>query len=244
MRTRSLRSFAGIVAPLAAVVIGGPAAGVASAETCAGTLNGNQQLDSLVVRDGGNCSIAPTARVLVDGRVEIGSNARLSVRKAAEGPNKAALNVQRSVSMEPGSRLLVGGTLIVKGALTGRPEVVAVFDDAWIGGRIDFAAVGDQFELEDVAVDGDIEVAAGGRGGISLNKVSVDGDVQIHDRRFGAINVADSNMDRLSVVDNTVVGIRITDNIIGRSLTCLRNETQNSTVFGNVVAGVVRARGC
>jgi hypothetical protein len=77
-----------------------------------------------------------------------------------------------------------------------------------------------------------------------FTKVSVDGDVGVHDRRFGAINIDDSNMDRLTVVDNTVTAIRISDNIVGKSLTCLRNETANRYVFGNVVAGVQRTGGC
>jgi hypothetical protein len=241
MRTRSLRPLAGIAVPLAAVVIGGPAAGVASAETCTGTLSGNQQFDSLVVRDGGRCNIGPTAEVSVSGGVDVGSDARLWVRRV--GRNKGVLKVGRGMSLDPRSSFLHAGRLTLRGALTGRPETVAVLDDAWIGGRVGLNAVSDHVEMQDVSIDGDVEIASG-RGGTSLTKISVDGDVQIHDKRFGSINVDDSNMDRLTVVDNKVVAIRITDNIISRSLTCIRNESTGGGVFGNVVAGVERTGGC
>jgi hypothetical protein len=98
-------------------------------------------------------------------------------------------------------------------------------------------------EFEDVAIDGDVEIGSG-RGGTLLTKIHVDGELSVYDKRFGSIGVVDSSMDRLTVVDNTVPGIRIVDNIVGKNFTCLRNQTVNSEVFRNVVAGVSRAGGC
>ena len=54
----------------------------------------------------------------------------------------------------------------------------------------------------------------------------------------------DLTMDLLTVVDNTVTGIRIVENIVSKGFTCLRNQIVDAAVFRNVVAGVSRARSC
>ena len=51
-------------------------------------------------------------------------------------------------------------------------------------------------------------------------------------------------MDLLTVVDNTVTGIRIVDDIVSKGFTCLRNQIVDAAVFRSVVAGVSRARSC
>ena len=38
--------------------------------------------------------------------------------------------------LDPGSSFLQVGRLTVSGAITGRPDAVAVIDDAWIGGQV------------------------------------------------------------------------------------------------------------
>ena len=77
MRRRSLT----LSIAVATAVLAGPGAGAAGAETCNGTLSGERDLDSLVVPDRGNCTIAPNADVTVGGKVDVGANARLSVRR-------------------------------------------------------------------------------------------------------------------------------------------------------------------
>jgi hypothetical protein len=237
MRRRPLALSMPVVAALTAALLAGPGAGAAGAETCNGTLSGNRDLDSLVVPDRGRCTIGPNAEVSVGGRVDVGANARLWVQR--DEADRGALRVRGAMSLDQGSSFLDGGRLTLLGALTGRPDKVAVLDDAYIGGRVSLTSVAQSVEFEDVAIDGDVEIGSG-RGGTLLTKIHVDGDLSVHDKRFGAIAVRDSSMERLTVVDNTVTGIRIVDNIVGKGFTCGRNQTTDSEVFRNVVAGVSR----
>jgi hypothetical protein len=177
----------------------------------------------------------------VGGKVDVGSNAVLAVRR--DDGDKGELRVRGAMTLDQGSSLQDGGKLTLTGSLTGRPDIVAVVDDAWIGGRVDLSSVSGRVEFEDVAIDGNVEIAVG-RGGTLLTKVSVDGDVQIHDKRFGVIAVRDSNMDRLTVVDNVVTGLRLVDNIVSKSLTCARNQSNDAFVRGNLVAGIERLASC
>jgi hypothetical protein len=241
MRRSPLALSMPVATALAAALLAGPGAGAAGAETCNGTLSSDRDLDSLVVPDRGRCTIGPNAEVSVGGRVDVGADARLWVRR--DDPDRGVLRVRGAVSLDQGSSFLDGGRLTILGALTGRPDKVAVLDDAYIGGRVSLTSVAQSVEFEDVAIDGDVEIGSG-RGGTLLTKIHVDGEVSVHDKRFGSMGVVDSSMDRLTVVDNTVTGIRIVDNIVGKSFTCLRNQTVNSEVFRNVVAGVSRAGGC
>jgi hypothetical protein len=233
MRRRSLA----LSMAVATALLAGPGAGAAGAETCNGTLSSDRDLDSLVVPDRGRCTIGPNANVAVDGRVDVGADARLWVQR--DGSDRGVLRVRGAVSLDQGSSFLDGGRLTILGALTGRPDKVAVLDDAYIGGRVSLTSVAQSVEFEDVAIDGDVEIGSG-RGGTLLTKIHVDGELSVHDKRFGSIAVRDSSMDRLTVVDNIVTGIRIVDNIVGKSFTCGRNQSTDSAVFRNVVAGVSR----
>jgi hypothetical protein len=240
MRRRSPALSMPVTTVLAAAMLAGPGAGAAGAETCNGTISDERDLDSLVVPDRGNCTIGPNAEVTVGGRVDVGADARLWVRR--DGPDRGVLRVRGAVSLDQGSSFLDGGTLTVLGSLTGRPDKVAAFD-ALIGGRVSLMSVAKSVELEDVAIDGDVEIGSG-RGGTLLTKVHVDGDLSVHDKRFGSIGVGDSTMDRLTVADNTVTGIRISDNIVSKDFSCLRNQSVDIDVFRNTVAGVSRLGGC
>ena len=238
MRRRSLT----LSIAVATAVLAGPGAGAAGAETCNGTLSGERDLDSLVVPDRGNCTIAPNAEVTVGGKVDVGANARLWVRRGDDS-DRGTLRAGGAMSLDQGSAFLDGGRLTLQGAMTGRPDKVAVLDDAYIGGRVSLTSVAQSVEFEDVAIDGDVEIGSG-RGGTLLTKIHVDGELSVHDKRFGSITVVDSSMDRLTVVDNVVTGIRIVDNIVGKSFTCLRNQSTDALALRNVVAGVSRTQSC
>lgn len=235
MRRRSLV----LSMAVAGALLAGPAAGTAGAETCNGKL-GDRDLDTLVVPDRGRCTIGENASVAVDGNVDVGANAVLSVERGDD--DRGTLRARGDMLLEEGSSFLDGGRLTLRGSMVGRPDKVAVIDDAFIGGRVSLAAVAKSVEFEDVSVDGDFEIGSG-RGGTLLTKVHVDGQLSVHDKRMGSIGVVDSTMDRLKVVDNVVNSLRIVDNIVSKSFTCLRNET-DSIVRGNVVAGESRMESC
>jgi hypothetical protein len=178
----------------------------------------------------------------VDGKVDVGANAVLWVQRG-DGPDRGTLRAGGGMSLDDGSSFLDGGRLMLRGAMIGRPDKVAVIDDAFIGGRVSLTSVAKSVELEDVSIDGDVEIGSG-RGGTLLTRIHVDGDLSLHDKRFGSIGVFDSTMDRLTVVDNVVTSIRIRDNIIAKQFTCLRNGSTDSFASGNVVAGVSRTQSC
>jgi hypothetical protein len=225
---------------VAGALLAGPGAGAAGAETCNGKLGDDRDFDTLVVPDRGRCTIGENASVTVDGNVDVGANAVLSIERGDD--DRGTLRARGDMLLEEGSSFLDGGRLTLRGSMVGRPDKVAVIDDAFIGGRVSLAAVAKSVEFEDVSVDGDFEIGSG-RGGTLLTKVHVDGQLSVHDKRMGSIGVVDSTMDRLKVVDNVVNSLRIVDNIVSRSFTCLRNET-DSIVRGNVVAGESRTESC
>jgi hypothetical protein len=235
MRRRSLT----LSMAVATALLAGPGAGAAGAETCKGKL-GDRDLDTLVVPDRGRCTIGENASVTVDGNVDVGANAVLSIERGDD--DRGTLRARGDMLLEEGSSFLDGGRLTLRGSMVGRPDKVAVIDDAFIGGRVSLAAVAKSVEFEDVSIEGDFEIGSG-RGGTLLTKVHVDGQLSVHDKRMGSIGVVNSTMDRLKVVDNVVNSLRIVDNIVSKSFTCLRNET-NSIVRGNVVAGVSRTESC
>ena len=226
---------------LAGTLLAGPGAGAADAETCNGTFGDDRTLASLVVPDDATCNIGPDTSVTVDGKVDVGANAVLRVQRG-QGGTRGTLRAGGDMSLDPGSSFFDGGKLILKGRMIGRPEKVAVINDAFIGGRVTLAAVSKSVELEDVSIDGDLEIGSG-RGGTLITKVHVDGDVSVRDKRFGSMGIYDSTMDRLTVVDNIVTSIRIRDNIIAKQFTCLRNQS-DSFALGNLVAGVSRTVSC
>jgi hypothetical protein len=238
MRRRTLVLSMALVSALFA----GPGAGAAGAETCDGTIGGDRELDSLVVPDRGDCTIGPNADVTVAGGVDLGEDARLWVRRGTEGA-RGTLRARGEMSLGQGSTFLSGGKLTLLGRMIGRPDKVGLIDDTFIGGRVTLTAVAKSVELEDVSIDGDLEIGSG-RGGTLLTRVHVDGDVSVRDKRFGSIGVFDSTMDRLVVVDNIVTSITIRDNIIAKQFACLRNQSANSFASGNVVVGVTRADSC
>jgi hypothetical protein len=82
------------------------------------------------------------------------------------------------ISLDQGSSFLDGGRQTLLGALTGRPDKVAVLDDAYTGGRVSLTSVAQSVEFEDVAIDGDVEIGSG-RGGTLLTKIHVDGDLSV-----------------------------------------------------------------
>lgn len=226
---------------VAGALLAGPGAGAAGAETCNGKLGDDRDFDTLVVPDRGRCTIGENASVTVDGKVDVGANAVLWVERGDDS-DRGTLRARGDMLLDEGSSFLDGGTLTLRGSMVGRPDKVAVNDDAFIGGRVSLAAVAKSVEFEDVAIDGDFEIGSG-RGGTLLTKVHVDGQLSVHDKRMGSIGVVDSTMDRLTVRDNVVNSLRIVDNIVSKSFTCLRNET-NSIVRGNVVAGESRTESC
>jgi hypothetical protein len=236
------RSSLALSIAVAGAFLAGPGAGAAGAETCNGTIGGDRELDRLVVPDRGDCTIGPNADVTVAGGVDLGADARLSVRRGTEGA-RGTLRARGDMSLDQGSTFLSGGRLTLQGRMIGRPDKVGVIDDAFIGGRVTLAAVAKSVELEDVSIDGDLEIGSG-RGGTLLTRVHVDGDVSVRDKRFGSIGVYDSTMDRLIVVDNIVTGIRIRDNIIAKQFVCLRNQSNDAFASGNVVVGVSRTDSC
>jgi len=226
---------------VAIALIAGPGAAAADAETCDGGLSGERDLDSLVVPDRASCTIGPNAEVTVRGKVDVGADAVLWLRR--HGPDRGTLRASGGMSLDEGSSFLDGGRLILRGLMIGRPAKVAVLNDAFIGGRVSLTAVSRSVEFEDVSIDGDVEIGSG-RGETSLTRIHADGDVSVRDKRFGSITVTDSTMDRLTVVDNIVTGIRIVDNIVSKQFTCLRNQTKDAEAFRNVAVGVSRTTNC
>jgi hypothetical protein len=226
---------------VAAALLAGPGAGAAGAETCNGKVGDDRDFDTLLVPDRGRCTIGPKASVTVDGNIDVGTNAVLWVERGDDS-DRGTLRARGDMFLDDGSSFLDGGTVTLRGSMLGRPDKVAVNDDAYIGGRVSLAGVAKSVEFEDVSIDGDFEIGSG-RGGTLLTKVHVDGQLSVHDKRMGLIGVIDSTMDRLTVRDNVVNSIRIRDNIIARQFTCLRNQS-DSFASGNVVAGVSRTESC
>jgi hypothetical protein len=241
MRRRSLAVSMPVAMALGAL-LAGPGAGAAGAETCNGTLSGERDFDSLVVPDNARCNIGANASVTVGGKVDVGTNAVLWLRR--DGPDRGTLRGAGGMSLDEGSTFLDGGRLTLRGNMIGRPAKVGVLDDAFIGGRVTLAAVARSVEFEDVSIDGDLEIGSG-RGDTLLTRVHVDGDVSVRDKSgINTITVIDSTMDRLTVVDNIARGIRIVDNILSKGFFCLRNQVGEAEVFRNVVAGVSRTQSC
>jgi hypothetical protein len=226
---------------VAGALLAGPGAGAAGAETCNGKVGDDRDFDTLLVPDRGRCTIGPKASVTVDGKIDVGTNAVLWVERGDDS-DRGTLRARGDMFLDDGSSFLDGGTVTLRGSMLGRPDKVAVNDDAYIGGRVSLAGVAKSVEFEDVSIDGDFEIGSG-RGGTLLTKVHVDGQLSVHDKRMGSIGVIDSTMDRLTVRDNVVNSIRIRDNIIARQFTCLRNQS-DSFASGNVVAGVSRTESC
>jgi len=219
MRTRLLFWIAA-PAVLATVAIAGSAvAAPPDKATCTGTITADAAYDTLAVPDGATCEVAPGTTVHVNGKVDVGSNARLLIRGNVPANVFGSLSANGNMLLAGGSRLASGGFLDVGGFLHAeRPAVV------------DLEGQRSTFDTVDIGAATAV---------VLLLAISADNNVSIHDSHVGAgvIALDDSTTGgQLRFVNNAAFSGSISRNTILKNFICVKNRG-NITVFDNTVEG-------
>ena len=210
-------------AALAAGALAGSGAGESIIATCTGTITTDATYEALAVPSGANCKIAAGASVTVNGKTDLGSDARILVESG--NPTSASLTVAGNVLLARGSEFLSGGTVAVRGG---------VIADAPLS-----------VDLEGASTRlGSVDVQSS-NGLILLDRASVDDNLSIRASRGASIVVDDSTVGgQLAVLNNRAVGIAVRRNTIGKNLICKGNDSNNIVIFGNIVAGKEQLIAC
>ena len=219
MRTRLLFWIAA-PAVLATVAIAGSAvAAPPDKATCTGTITADAAYDTLAVPDGATCEVAPGTTVHVNGKVDVGSNARLLIRGNVPANVFGSLSANGNMLLAGGSRLASGGFLDVGGFLHAERHAV-----------VDLEGQRSTFDTVDIGAATAV---------VLLLAISADNNVSIHDSHVGAgvIALDDSTIGgQLRFVNNAAFSGSISRNTILKNFICMKNRG-NITVFDNTVEG-------
>jgi len=226
MRIRLLFWIAAPAVVATVAIAGSAVAAPPNVASCTGAIAADATYDALDVPNGAICEITPGTSVRVNGKVDVGSGARLLVRSIKPANVWGSLTATGNMLLAGDSRLASGGILDVRGSLHAeRPEVIDLEGKSSTFGTVDIGAATSL---------------------VILRAISADDNVSIHDSHAvaGGIALDDSTIGgQLRFVNNSTSSIALRRNTIAKNFICVKNRGDIS-IFGNTVGGKVVQPNC